>query len=242
MEKLNVEASLKLLDASLQAGVERFLQVSSSGTVGHRFDGLPGDEDTPADAWNLANLYFRSKVEADRRIAAWKHHDQLRVITIKPGWMFAPNDSGPTAAGQMVQDFLGGKLPAVPPGGTSVVDARDVAIAISKLLSHPNPQSHYIVGGRLTTLRQLVDGLAKVSGKPAPRFDIPYWLAMALAFLAETWSKLSGGKSVMTREGIKMISALHAVSSARVQKDLSLEFRPLEHTLRDCVEWTRRSL
>ena len=26
--------------------------------------GCPGDEDTPADAWNMANLYFRSKVEA----------------------------------------------------------------------------------------------------------------------------------------------------------------------------------
>lgn len=42
LEKLNVEASLQLLDAALRAGVERFVHISSSGTVGHRADGLPG--------------------------------------------------------------------------------------------------------------------------------------------------------------------------------------------------------
>lgn len=153
--------------------------------------------------------------------------------------MFAPKDSGPTAAGQLVLDFLAGKLPAVPPGGTTVVDARDVAIAISKLLTHPDPQSRYIVAGRLTTLRQLVDGLSRVSGKAAPRWNIPYWLAMVIAFMAESWSKLTGGKSVMTREGIKSVASLHSVSSARAQKDLKIEFRPLDDTLRDCVEWTK---
>ncbi len=230
LQRYNVEASLQLLKAAQERGIPHFVQVSSSGTIGPN-----GNEDAPPSHLSQSNLYFRSKLECDRRLAV--QSQQTRLTTVLPGWMWGPGDAAPTAAGQLVMDFLQGKLPAVPPGGTSLVDARDVASGIVQLLENPPVQNRYILGGRKTSLRQIVDGLAVCTGKPAPRWNIPFWVAYLVAWGSENWARWSGKPTAMTREGVRTLKDFHTVDSSRAQRDLGVRFRPLEETLRDTVDW-----
>ena len=62
LEDINIKGTLALLAAADERGVRRFLQTSSSGTVGQAADGT-SNEDTPASESQLANGYFRSKDE-----------------------------------------------------------------------------------------------------------------------------------------------------------------------------------
>ncbi|MFP2926817.1 NAD-dependent epimerase/dehydratase family protein [Pyxidicoccus sp. 3LG] len=116
LHAINVKGTVELAEAAHRHGVKRFLDVSSSGTVGLKPDGSPGDEDTPPAPLAATNLYFKSKVESERELKAFGERTGLPVVFILPGWMFGPWDAGPTAAGQLVRDFLARKLPAVPDG------------------------------------------------------------------------------------------------------------------------------
>jgi dihydroflavonol-4-reductase len=236
--RLNVEAPLQLLEAARSAGVAHFVHISSSGTL-HAAGAGSVNEASQGNPDDEPNLYFRSKILADRAIAAWPHHDQIRVTTILPGWMFGPHDTAPTASGRLVHDFLKGRLPAVPPGGTGVVDSRDVAAAIAAALESPTCHSRYVVAGRSTTLAELTKGLEKVSGRPAPKLHLPYWLAMLLALVIETVSAWLGKDALMSREGIRSLQHRHQFDSSLAKEDLGVRFRPLEETLGDCATWWR---
>ena len=72
LEAINVQGTLELMRAADAAGVSCFVHTSSSGTIGIKPGGAPGDEDTPPSAAQLDNGYFRSKVEGDRQIHAFR--------------------------------------------------------------------------------------------------------------------------------------------------------------------------
>lgn len=236
LDAVNVTATLELMAVADVRGVEAFIHTSSSGTIGKRANGEAGDEDTPAAARQLRNLYFKSKVEGDAKIRAFDPPNGMRLIQILPGWMWGPGDAGPTGAGQIVFDFLDGKFPAVPEGGSSVVDARDVAAAMIRAVDKPHGE-RFIVGGRYHSLRDLVDLIAATTGKSAPRRDLPSWLAIAYAHLSEGWASLTGGRAAANLAGVRTMAEKHKVTSAKAERELAARFRPIDETIQDVVAW-----
>ena len=239
LEKINVQGTLALAESARARGVRRLLDTSSSGVIGLKPGGEPGDESTPPAPVARTNLYFKSKVMAEERLRAWSRTSGTETLSILPGWMFGPHDAGPTGAGQLVNDFLARKIPAVPPGGTSIVDARDVARGMVRAAERGRPGERYILGGTYYSLGEVLQLLGKVTGIPAPTLSIPYGVAFTIAAVAETWARLTGTPTVMTVEGVRTLAASLSVSSAKAQRELGATFRPFEDTLRDTVAWVR---
>ncbi|HXC52543.1 MAG TPA: NAD-dependent epimerase/dehydratase family protein [Candidatus Limnocylindrales bacterium] len=130
LDEINIGGTMKLLDAADAAAVRCFVHVSSGGTIGRKSDGSPGDESTPPLPMQRENPYFRSKLKGDAALAAWRSKNGITIVEILPGWIWGPWDAAPTGAGKLVAEFTDGKIPANIGGGTSVVDARDVAAAM----------------------------------------------------------------------------------------------------------------
>ncbi len=238
LEAINVDGTLELMEAADARGVKVFIHTSSSGTIGTREDGQPGDEDTQPSAKQLRNLYFKSKVDGDAKIRAYIPPHGMRVLQVLPAWMWGPGDAGPTAAGQIVFDFLDGKFPAVPDGGSSVVDARDVAAAMVRMVDKPHGE-RFIVGGRYHSLRELVELIASETGRKAPKATLPAWFAIAYAHMSEAWASITGGRAAANLEGVRIMAAKHSVTSDKAERELGATFRPLEETVRDVVSWYR---
>jgi len=236
LQATNIDATLALMKLADQRGVSAFVHTSSSGTIGKKPDGSPGDEDTPPAPRQLENLYFRSKYDGEQQIRAWTPTKGLRVIEILPGWMFGPGDTGPTAAGKLLLDYFAGKIPAVPPGGTSIVDARDVAQAMLDA-SHARHGSRYAVAGRYLSLREVVDTIAAVSATRPPRFDLPAWAAKAYARFDEWLAALLNRPVVVSYEGVRIMAEKIRIDSSRAQRELGATFRPFEETVRDELQW-----
>lgn len=236
LEAINVAATLELMATADAHGVKKFIHTSSAGTIGKREHGEAGDEDTVPPAKQLRNLYIRSKVEGDAKIRAYEPPNGMSVVQILPGWMWGPGDAAPTGAGQIVFDFLDGKFPAVPEGGSTVVDARDVAEAMVRALDQPHGQ-RFIVGGRYHSLREIIDLIAEATGRPAPKANLPSWLAIAYAHLSEAWASLMGGRAAASVAGVRTMSEKHYVSSAKAERELGASFRPLDETIRDVIRW-----
>jgi dihydroflavonol-4-reductase len=237
LDAVNIRGTLALMGAAEAAGVECFVHTSSSGTIGQKPDGGPGDEDTPASAAHLKNGYFKSKVDGDREIQAFAAASSMRVIEILPGWMWGPGDAAPTAAGQLALDFVRRKIPIVPSGGTNTVDARDVAQAMVQAYAKAEHGARFIVAGEFQSLEQILETLASLTKVPAPRLHLPYALVMTFAFFEELRAKLTNGPLLISREAISLMHAKPTVSSARAQRELGSSFRPLTETLRDVLTW-----
>jgi len=239
LEAINVRGTLALAEAARARGVKRLIDTSSSGTIGLKPDGSPGDEQTPPAPLAKGNLYFKSKVLAADQLQALAAHTGLEVVQILPGWMFGPGDAAPTGSGQLVLDFLAGKLPAIPPGGTSAVDARDVALGMIRAAERGRAGEKYILGGDFVTLADAIRMLEQITGRSGPRTRIPYPVAFAYAAISQTWARLTGGETLVTLEAVRLMQARLAVTSAKAEQELGWKHRPLRETLADEVSWYR---
>lgn len=239
LEEINIRGTLKLLDEADRHGVRRFVHVSSGGVIGMKPDGSPGDEDTPPAPVALSNLYFKSKVDGDVAIRARQAQQGMSVVEVLPGWIWGPGDAAPTGAGQMALDYLARKIPGIIDGGACIVDARDVAAAMIAAAERGRPGDRYIVAGRYHSLEEVMKGMERASGVPAPRMHLPHALVMTMAWLMETIGRLTGKEVLVTREGIGVMHAKIKLSSDKAVRELGVAFRPLEETLRDVVAWYR---
>jgi dihydroflavonol-4-reductase len=239
LEKINVRGTIAVLEAADKHGVKKAIHVSSGGVIGE--SDSTANEDTAASGLALENLYFRSKVETEKGIANFLQTHTMPVVMILPGWMYGPGDAAPTSAGQLVQDFLNRKLPGVIQGYAGIADARDVAEAMITAVDKGKSGERYLVAGQLYTLPEVMKTLEKVSGVPSPKLYIPTPVALVIAWLSETYARLTGGSTLLTVNGVRTITKRHEVSSEKAVRELGAKFRPLEDTLRDTVNWYKNS-
>src|SRR5260221_2296966 len=153
--------------------------------------------------------------------------------------MWARGDAAPTASGKLLLDFLKQKLPGIVDGGSSIVDARDVALATITAADRGLSGERYIVGGKYFDFASVMATLERVTGVAAPTRKIPYALSLAVGAASQTWARLTGGKALVTVAGVRTIHGKNEVDSRKAIRELSAAFRPFEETVRDEVQWVR---
>jgi dihydroflavonol-4-reductase len=238
LKAINVDGSIKLLEAAEQQGVRRVIYTSSSGVIGMRPGEEWGDETTPPDAHTYANPYFHSKVLAEAEIARFLERSALEVVLILPGWMFGPGDAAPTGSGEVILSLINRTLPGMIPGGGAPVDARDVAQAMLNAVSRGISGERYIVGGdRFVSFREIADTFQQVSGLPAPQLDIPRPVAYMIALGSEIAARITGKPALITRQALRTLGARRTTRSSKAIRELGATFRPFAETLRDEVAW-----
>lgn len=237
LERINVRATIQLLEEAERRGVKKAIYVSSSGVIGARADGKPSDESTPPGRLTMQNLYLKSKVVAEQAIYEFLKTHALPVALILPTVIFGPRDAGPTGSGKVILDFLTSKFPVIPPGGISVVDARDVAQSMINAVERSKSGERYIITNEYQSIGDILGTLNRITGVPAPARRIPYPAALAFAYLSEARSRVTGAESAVTVNNVRILHAAVQVRSDKAKRELGATFRPFEETLRDEVAW-----
>ncbi len=237
LEQINVQGTIQLLTAAEAAGVKKAIYVSSGGVIGATPDGRPGDETTPPDAGALSNLYFKSKVVAEQAVAQFLKTHTLPVVLILPSAIFGPSDTAPTNSGKLILEYLAGKLPAIPQGGFSVVDVRDVAAMMITAVERGRSGERYIISDRYYSIGEILKILERVTGVPAPRLPLPYPMALAYGWFAELSARMNGSEPVATVSAIRLLNTRRDVVAEKARRELGMTLRPFDQTLRDAVQW-----
>src|SRR6202011_5506526 len=95
----------------------------------------------------------------------------------------------------------------------------------------------YILGGRNMTLKQILEALAGITGRPAPRVRLPHAVALAAGYADQWFSRLAGREPQIPVEGVKMSRHRMFVESDKAARELAYQPASVEAALGRAVSW-----
>lgn len=235
----NVDGTRALLEAARRAGVERVVYTSTVGCIGIPQDGV-GDENTPVSLDDMAGDYKRSKFLAER-VALEFARGGLPVVIVNPTAPVGDHDVKPTPTGQTVLDFLNGRMPAFIDTGLNIVDARDTAEGHLLASERGRVGERYILGSENLTLAQILQLLARITGRKAPALRLPYAVAYCAGVCSTAWAEVTGVPPRVPIEGVRMARKKMWVTHEKARRELGFQPAPAETALRRAAEWFRDS-
>ncbi len=173
----------------------------------------------------------------------WNWRKKLPVVIVNPSAPVGPRDVKPTPTGQVIVDFLNRKLPAYLDTGLNWVHVRDVAIGHILAAEKGKIGERYILGNANGnwTMAETLAALEEITGIPAPKIKIPYWIALAAAHADETISKFTGKPPKAPLAGVRMAKYKMWFNPAKAIRELGLPQTPPKQALADAVEWFRKN-
>ena len=237
--RANVAGTQRVLEIAQAAGVSRVVHTSSIAALGIPKDGSPGTEQTPVSLDDMVGHYKRSKFMAEQAALDFAKRG-LPVVVVNPAAPVGVADHKPTATGKMILDFLKGKMPAYVDTTLTIVDVEDVALGHLLAAERGRVGERYILGGEILSLKQILDLLAEVSGRPPVRFRIPHAVAFAWAYLDVALAKvLPGYTPQATPEKVKISKRGEGFDSAKAVKELGFPQTRARVALQKAVDWYR---
>ena len=237
MYAANVHGTRDLLAAAAEAGVERLVYTSTVGALGNPGDGTPGTEETPVALADMAGHYKRSKFLAEEAALEFARQG-LPVMLVHPSAPVGSGDSRPTPTGQIIVDYLKGRMPAYLETGLNLVHVRDVARGHLLAEEKGRVGEKYILGNQNLSLSEIFKMLAGITGLPAPKVRLPYWPILALSYLDEFWAThVSGRPPRMPVAGVKMARKFMYFDSTKAVRELGLPQTPVRQALEEAVAW-----
>jgi dihydroflavonol-4-reductase len=226
------DGALRVIRASLDAGVRRVVMTSSTASVagGHRGNGRPLTEEDWTDPENPAiRPYVRSKAVAER--AAWdlvgERDARDRLATILPGAVLGPVLSDDFSYSvQLIERLLNRSMPGVPRLGYAIVDVRDVADLHIRAMTAPEAGGErFLATGPflwIGEIAQVLHDRLGEAGSRVPTRRIPSFVVRGAALFDP------GLKQVVGDLGREI-----AYSNDKPRQRLGWEPRPVEDTIVD---------
>ena len=225
----NVDGTRNLLEAARRAGVERVVYTSTVGCIGVPHGGI-GDENTPVSLADMAGDYKRSKFQAEQ-VALEFAREGFPVIIVNPTAPVGDHDVKPTPTGKIVVDFLNGDMPAYIDTGLNIVDVRDTAEGHLLACEKGTPGERYILGSENLTLAQILQKLARITGRKAPTVQLPYAVAYCAGLCSTAWAEVTGKPPRVPMEAVRMARKRMWVTCAKAKRELGFTPGPAEQAL-----------
>ncbi len=229
------EGTLRVLAASLDAGVRRVVVTSSVAAItggGLQAGSRPLTEDDWSDPDDLRlTPYARSKTIAER--AAWdfvrERGESEKLAVVNPGAILGPVLSDDRSYSiEMVERLLQG-MPGVPRIGFSIVDVRDVAdLHLRAMTAVEAGGERLIAVESFRWMEQVAEVLREELGEAAARVPtrrVPNVLVRAMAIFDP------GIRSIVGQLGRRT-----DVSSEKAKTLLGWSPRPTTETITDCAQ------
>jgi len=231
LRRVNADGTANVVNAALEAGVDRFVHTSSMAAFGRPAEpnGLI-DETTEWQGAPYRSPYARSKrraeLEVHRAIA-----EGLDAVIVNPSLVFGVG--GPdTNTRRIVDAVRSGWLLVVPPGGTNVVDVRDVAAGLRAAMAKGETGRRYFLGSENLSWKAFTTTLADAFEVEPPRYTMPSSLLTLGGAMAEGFATLTRTQPFLTRSTAHTASRTYRYDNSRARQELGCTFRPFEATAR----------
>ncbi len=234
----NVVGTRNLLEAAREVEVERTVYCSTIGAIGLPPGGGLGTEETPVSLEQMAGHYKRSKYLAEQEVHKLAK-EGLPVVIVNPSAPVGERDVKPTPTGQIIVNFMKGRMPAYIETGMNIIDVDDVATGHLLAMEKGRQGERYILGSKNLLLREVFEILSKLTGLNAPALKLPRGAILPLAYLNHWIANLTGRPPRVPLEGVKMAKYKMHYDCSKAVRELGLPQNPPEIALEKAVRWFR---
>lgn len=244
--QITIEGTQALAEAAAEAGIERFIHISSISAYGHpNQEGLVLDETAPLGVqlhhWSY---YSRAKVEAEKIVWSMNEAGRLPLTVIRPSWLYGERDRATIF--RLATMLRKGKAKILGDGENrlNVVYAGNVAEAAILAADDPkaNGQSYNCSNDGVMKQKQWMNMLAAELGAPPVTRHVPYPVAYNVAFILECiWHLFKFKKPPMvTRYAVWLMGRRCFFSAEKARQELGWKSTvPYEQGVKQTIAWLR---
>ncbi len=238
MEEVNIQGTVNVLSAALEAGIKKAVYTSSVAAVGVNPNGGIANEETPFTMEHIGVQYLNTKYRAEKE--ALKFYEKgLPLVIVNPSIVIGQGDVYLSSTALIVW-YCKRKFPGYIDGGFNVVDVEDVAEGHILAAEKGRVGERYILGNKNLSIRESFSLLEKVTGIPSPKMKIPYFMALTGGFIAERIFRVSSPSFVLKDlDSAKAVRLYWYFDSSKALRELGFPQTPVEESLEKTIKWFR---
>jgi dihydroflavonol-4-reductase len=240
LRTVNEDGARSIVEASLAAGVERLIHISSVGAIGFHESGQPADETAPFN-WPADILYMASKRRGQDIVEQAVRERGLRAVILNPASIMGPGDHNPaTPHNELYRRISRGPLFGSFAGGLAIVDVRDlVALILKALEGRGRDGESYLVIGANLSYRDVIRRISRACGRRAYPFPIPAPLLILAGLFLERASRRTGRRPLLTAAYGRLSGWTAYYDSAKSRREFGHTYIDADKTITEGWEYYR---
>ena len=164
----------------------------------------------------------------------------LPVVVANPTMPVGPGDRGLSPPTRLIVDFCSGRLPATMDCTLNLIDVRDVAVGLSRVMERGKLGRRYLLGHANLTLVGFLELLSELTDVPdstvaSALFDRYRGRVVQRVFRGPFY----GPSPKATLTGVRLAKRIMHFDASRSLAELGLQPRSIRESLVDAVEWLR---
>jgi nucleoside-diphosphate-sugar epimerase len=237
LQEVNVEGTKNVLKAINENKVKNSIHISSVAALGYNDKKDSPINETYKFDWKIAKskkkYYMLTKHLADVEI---EKSAKFNALILYPGLMFGPGDV--TNSARLIKAIQDRKIPFNMPGGTNIIDVRDISKGIIDSIKNNIQKGHYLLSGYNLEFKQVNATIANQLKVKPPKNTLPRFLnplMFRLLLLAEVLSKK---KLELTADNVDSAFKYRYFSNKKAENNFG--WKPeisFKQTITDTIDW-----
>jgi dihydroflavonol-4-reductase len=221
-----------VLDIAAGAQLQKFVYLSTIGTVAVSYDGSAVTEDTPFNWADKGGPYIEARRTAEDMVRTCVCDRGLPAVILNVSTPYGPGDWQPTPHGGLVARAALGHMPFYVAGAhTEVVGVEDAAHALLLAAERGRNGQRYIVSERYLSMRELFEIAARETGATAPRIGMPLAALYAVAYAAEPLRAIRPGKITPLLNVVRLAATTSPADHGKATRELGWQPRPVAEAI-----------
>lgn len=230
----NVETTRLLADYALDAGVQKFVFVSSVASIGPGTEEELINENTEwkSDAENTA--YGVSKQFAEREVMR-AVAEGLNGVIVNPAMIIGAGEWNSSTVS--IIKMVNKGLPYYPTGSIGIVDVRDVAALIVLAMETDGLSGErFIASAENWTHKQVIDSISRGLKKEAPKKELSPLMTNLGILAAKVSELIKGDTSILNAQSIKMSQQTFQYDHSKSIRLFDFSYRSIEESIQEIAE------
>ncbi|MEO6219816.1 MAG: NAD-dependent epimerase/dehydratase family protein [Ginsengibacter sp.] len=232
--KINIEGTANIVNACLDAGVQKIIHVSSVSALGRIRNGEVITEKMNWTEDTSNSIYGKSKYLGEMEV--WRGIGEgLQAAIVCPSLILGGNnwDSGSSAVFKSAWN----EFKWYTEGGGGFVDVRDVARSMILLMNSEITDNRFILSGENLSYRHVFTSIAKCFNKKPPHKKVTPFLTEIVWRLEALKAVFTGKKSLLTKETAQTALTTVYFDNSKILNALpGFHFTPVSETIKHTCE------
>ncbi len=227
--KINIEGTANVVNACLDAGVEKLVHVSSVSALGRIRNGEVVNEQMNWSQETSNGTYGKSKYLSELEV--WRGIGEgLNAVIVNPSTILGGNswENGSASLFRTAYD----EFKWYTDGVSGFVDVRDVARAMILLMNSEISGERFILSAENLSYKQIFSSIAKCFDKKPPQKKISTFMAEVVWRIETLKTRITGKKHLLTKETARTAQTEVYFDNSKILNEVpAFKFTPIASSI-----------